>query len=161
MHLPIWMTSADDGIFITILRGNDDLHCWHVALMSPDGGRYHQSSASPYFITIQRRGRRDTIFLRRNLAADSRWIGRWFLHIAYCPPGHEHPDDHEHEGAKHAEDHTETVFGGMIMPTTWDLVVPSSAPPLAGSVFAQHNMPKAQRISPRVLASRTLPTVGG
>ncbi len=158
VHLPFWTTSAEDGVFITVLRGNDDLHCWHVALMSPDGGRYHESSASPYFITIQRRGRRDTIFLRRNLAADSRWIGRWFLHVAYCPPGHKHPDAHEHD---RAADHTETVFGGMIMPTTWDLIVPSSAPPLAGPVFAQYNVPKAQRVSPRVLASRTLPTVGG
>ena len=162
VHLPFWTTSADDGVFITVLRGNDDLHCWHLALMSPDGGRYHESSVSPYFITIQRRGRRDTIFLRRNLAADSRWLGRWFLHLAYCPPGHVHPDDHEHEGgAGHAEDHRETMFGGMIMPTTWDLIVPASAPPLAGPVFAQYNVPKAKRVSTRVLASRTLPTVGG
>jgi hypothetical protein len=162
VHLPFWTTSADDGIFITVLRGNDDLHCWHVALMSPSGGRYHESSASPFFITIQRRGRRDTIFLRRNLAPDSSWIGRWFLHVAYCPPGHEHPDGHGHEETdEHSTDHVETVFGGMIMPTTWDLIVPSSAPPLAGPVFAQYNVPKAKRVSPRVLAGRTLPTVGG
>lgn len=161
VHLEFWTTSADDGVFITVLRGNDDLHCWHVGLMSPDGHRYHESSASPFFITIQRRGRRDTIFLRRNLAPDAKWIGRWFLHLAYCPPGHEHPNDEHAHGAEHSHDHRDTVFGGMIMPTTWDLIVPVSAPPLAGPVFAQYNLPKAKRVSTRVLAARTLPTVGG
>ena len=164
MHLPFWTTGADDGVFITILRGNEDLHCWHVGLMGPDGARYHASTASPVFITLLRRGRRDTIFLRRNLAADSRWIGRWFLHLAHCPPGHEHPDEHGHghdEGGEHGEDHRDTVFGGMIMPTTWDLIVPASAPALTGPVYAQYNVPKAKRVSTRVLASRTLPSVGG
>jgi hypothetical protein len=47
------------------------------------------------------------------------------------------------------------------MPTTWDLIVPSSAPPLAGPVYAQYNVAKTQRVSPRVLAGRTLPTMGG
>ena len=162
VHVPFWTTSADDGIFITVLRGNDDLQCWHVALMSPDGGRYHESTASPYFITIQHSGRRDTIFLRRNRAPDSCWIGRWFLHLAYCPPGHTHVDDHDdtHEH-RHPDQHVDTIFGGMIMPTTWDLIVPASAPPLGGPVFSQFNVPAAKRVSSRVLAKRTLPTVGG
>ena len=166
VHLPFWMTSADDGVFITVLRGNDDLHCWHIALMAPDGGRYHGSTDSPYFITIQRSGRRDTVFLRRALAPDARWIGRWFLHLAYCPPGHEHPDGHDHDHRhdhehEQNEDHRDTVFGGMIMPTTWDLIVPASAPPLVGPVFARYDLPKAQRVSTRVLPNYTFPTVGG
>jgi hypothetical protein len=149
VHLPFWTTSADDGIFITVLRGNDDLQCWHVALMSPDGGRYHHSVASPYFITIKRTGTRDTIFLRRNRAPGSRWIGRWFLHLAYCPPGHTHDDDHEdgHEH-KHPDQHVDTIFGGMIMPTPWDLIIPASSPPLAGPVFSQFNVRAEKRISP-------------
>jgi hypothetical protein len=158
VHVPFWTTSADDGVFITVLRGNDDLQCWHVALMSPDGGRYHQSNASPYFITIQRSGRRDTIFLRRNRAPASCWVGRWFLHLAYCPPGHVHDDVHEDN---HPHQHVDTIFGGMIMPTTWDLIVPASAPPLAGPVFSQFNVPTAKRVSTRVLPKRSLPTVGG
>jgi len=53
------------------------------------------------------------------------------------------------------------MFGGMIMPTTWDLIVPASAPPLAGPVFSQFNVLAAKRVSSRVLPKRTLPTVGG
>ncbi len=158
VHVPFWATSADDGIFITVLRGNDDLQCWHVALISPAGCRYHHSTNSPYFITIQRSGRRDTIFLRRNRAPDTCWIGRWFLHLAYCPPGHAHDEVHEDE---HPHQHVDTIFGGMIMPTTWDLIVPASAPPLAGPVFSQFDVATAKRVSTRVLPKRTLPTVGG
>ena len=160
VHVPFWTTSADDGIFITVLRGNDDLQCWHVALMSPDGGRYHHSTNSPYFITIQRSGNRDTIFLRRNRAPDACWIGRWFLHLAYCPPGHAHDDDHEH-GDNRPHEHVDTIFGGMIMPTTWDLIVPANSPPLAGPIFSQFNVSRAKQVSSRVLPKRTLPTVGG
>lgn len=160
LHVPFWATSAEDGFFITILRGDPDPTKLHVMLVAPDGKRYDQSGGAPYFVTIQRRGRRDTIFLRRARAEDKRWIGRWHLHLAYCCHAHVgNGPDHEHhiplfEGA------LEHATGGMVMHSIADLMLPVSAPPVVGPLFAQFNVPAVKRLSTRQLKQWNISSPG-
>jgi hypothetical protein len=161
IHLPFWATSAEDGFMITLLRGDEKAANWHVVLVAPDGRRYDQSGGAPYFITVHRRGRRDTIFLRRARATDERWIGRWLLHIAYCCGDHgtspDHGPEHAHEGG---HDHEAPRAGSMAMQTRFDLMLPSSAPPVVGPLFAQFNVPSARRVSTRLLKERAFASLG-
>lgn len=161
IHLPFWTTSADEGIFVTVLRGDTDAANWHIALMAPDGARYHDSTTTPVFITIQHRGARDTIFLRRNFAADAQWIGRWFIHISYSARGlHLHGGDHGHaHDQTHADPHV-VAAAGMLMPSKWDQMIHAAAPPVVGPVFAQFDLPAAKRVSTRTLRQSKFPAIG-
>ena len=167
IHLPFWATSAEDGFFITVLRGDADVTKWHVMLEAPDGKKYHASPGAPYHITIQRRDRRDTIFLRRARAGDVQWIGRWFLHLSYCcddpahghelGQGHNHAHDHDHGDADHG--HAAHSRGGMLMHSLFDLMLPVSAPPVVGPVFSQFNLAANKRVSARLLKQH-ISTIG-
>ena len=163
IHLPFWTTSADEGIFITVLRGDADAARWHIALMAPDGARYHNSTTAPVFITMQHRGGRDTIFMRRNHATDAQWIGRWFVHISYrahAPQGHSGGLPHGH-----VDDHAHTVVAGpaaagMLMPSKWDQMIHAAAPPVVGPVFAQFDLSAAKRVSTRTMPQGRFPAIG-
>lgn len=146
---PFDVTSADESFLITAVGFDFNDANWHFCLVAPDGshcgeeihGHHDDSEFAPYLFSMVKRDGRATIFVHRNGAETSRWIGRWYLRAIYRM---------EHE----------EMF--MFMPSVWDLVLPIGAPPVRGPVYTRYAQPPTKRLAVRVLPrprDRTL--VGG
>lgn len=96
-HLEFTATSADDVFFVTAQGMDFDDGAWTFQLIGPDGavaytdGRFasHVHGAAAHatmrrpLVTTRRRSGRLSLFLRRDNADASAWIGSWNLLIAW------------------------------------------------------------------------------
>ena len=108
--------TASDQSFMIVAQGYDYKdENWSFALMGPDGTHYHMAVDTPVGITMVRSDARLSAFLNRNGAPLEIWEGTWHLVAKY-------KGKHGHY---------------MLMPSTWEMLIPAGAPPLLGPMFTR------------------------
>lgn len=149
LHFPFDVTDAERALMVTALGFDFSDKNWDFCLMAPDGshcgdtradshlarhrvhepeGMHHE--AFPYLITLKKKNGRCTIFLNRNGAASSHWVGRWYL-MAFYKADPDNPI--------------------MVMPDVANMILPLGAPPVRGPLYARFDQKASQRPALRTI----------
>ena len=160
VHMNFWVTDAEPSFMVTALGFDLVDENWEFCLMAPNGAhccdsrREHHSDAEhdaghghaeggpscPCLTTMRKAGGRCTIFVHRNGAPADCWVGPWGLMAFYRA----RPDQPI-----------------MVMPHIADLLVPASAPPARGPLFARLNQSPKQRLAVREIAAGVTHSLAG
>jgi hypothetical protein len=134
VHLEFTATSAEDSFFLTA-QGMDFSEDWAFQLTGPDGAVvYTDGSLAPHShgaghvgrsprATVRRRRGRLSLFLQRDSADDSAWVGTWTLLVAWRA----------------------RIADAMVMLDPGDLIFPVSAGPVRGPRYARLLTPFQRR----------------
>ena len=82
---PFQVTSADSSFFISVIGFDYVDKNWAVMLEGPGGRKYGGATDSPILITVRRANGKFSIFLNRNGATASEWVGRWYIMVTFKP----------------------------------------------------------------------------
>jgi hypothetical protein len=139
-HLDFTATSAEETFFVTAQGMDFDDSNWSYQLIGPDGevayadggapahAHGHVAHATRRPLVTARRGRaRLSLFLQRDSADDTAWVGSWQLLIAYKA----------------------RTLDAMMMPELGDLLVSVAAGPVRGPRYARLLMHPARRVTSR------------
>jgi Common central domain of tyrosinase len=143
-HLQFTATSADDVFFITAQGMDFQDDTWSFQLIGPDGDvAYTAGSLPPHshgghggghggprpLVTARRRRGRLSLFLKRNNADTSAWVGTWYLLVAWRA----------------------RLVDAMVMLDAGELMVPVSAGPIRGARYARLLVKPERRIPARAV----------
>lgn len=144
-HLLFTATSADDVFFITAQGMDFQDATWSYQLIAPDGsiafsdgtlpGHAHGGPAHVgrrAVVTARRRRGRLSLFLRRDNADASAWIGTWQLLVAWRA----------------------RALDAMVMLDTGELMVPVAAGPVRGPRYSRLLVKTAKRVPARAVVSK-------
>ena len=145
-HLEFTGTSAEDVFFITAQGMDFDDEAWTFQVIGPDGvvayasggapahdhgGAAHAGTRRP-LVTARRRHGRLSLFLRRDNADASAWVGTWSLLVAWRA----------------------RALDTMVMLDPGELLVPAAAGPVRGPRYARLLLKPARRTSTRAIRSK-------
>jgi len=133
--MPFPVGASDQAILITAQGFDYQDENWDYHLLGPDQTTYHDHGPSPthFLLTRVRHRARLTLFLNRNGGPAERWVGPWYFMATYRKKARK---------------------PYMVMPNTWELLVPVGAPPLRGPLYTRFDQPAAKRPAVRALAPR-------
>ena len=139
-HLDFHATSAEDAFLITAQGMDFDDPNWSFQLMGPDGAVAYTDGSAPAHghghvphvgrrpLVTARRGRgRLSLFLHRDSADYSTWVGTWQLLIAYRA----------------------RLLDAMMMPELGELLVPAAAGPVRGPRYSRLLLAPERRVPTR------------
>src|SRR5215216_6875736 len=143
VHLDFTATSAEDAFFLTAQGMDFQDPDWSYQLIGPDGGPVyldgglpahshgggHAAARRPY-ATARRGSGRLSLFVSRDSADDSAWIGTWMLVVAWRA----------------------RTLDAMVMVDPGELMVPVAAGPVRGPRYARLLMPPERRKAARTVA---------
>ena len=145
-HLELTGTSADDVFFITAQGMDFDDEAWTFQVIAPDGEvAYASGGAPPHphgggghaglrrpLVTARRRNGRLSLFLRRDNADVSAWVGTWNLLVAWRA----------------------RAIDTMVMLDPGELLVPAAAGPVRGPRYSRLLLKPSRRKAARAIPSR-------
>lgn len=144
-HLEFTGTSADDVFFVTAQGMDFDDEAWTFQVIGPDGEVAYSSGTAPAhahagghtgirrpLVTASRRNGRLSLFLRRDSADASAWVGSWNLLVAWRA----------------------RAIDTMVMLDPGELLVPASAGPVRGPRYARLLLKPARRKPARAIPAK-------